>query len=242
MELETQFMFGDDILVCPKLTEPAEEETFLGGHGSAETRFLITCYLPRKDAGYEAFWYFWYDGVAEEGSTNQFFTRELPDEHQGIWVRGGSIIPILKFEDASSLLDVIDNDVSLRVYLDYHQQADGHLYLDDGESQRYRSDLDYVSVDYKYEGDTLKVKDREGYNGSTTKIISSVTIYGVKTEPSGVQNLYDPTQHVQFTYNDENKSLLLEGFEIPVDCGLAAHGSYTDLLKLTYPSAQEILL
>jgi len=102
----TQFMFGDSLLICPKLTNSTiDEET--GDH-----IFPIDCVFPK-----EALWYFWYAPIAFQGSSERQFL-ELNDLEQGIWVKGGSIIPSLYRFDAMSLLHALTNPMSLGIYLD----------------------------------------------------------------------------------------------------------------------------
>lgn len=49
-------------------------------------------------------------------------------------MRGGAIIPILQHSTEMSLLHAVGNPITLRVYPDADQRAQGKLYLDDGET------------------------------------------------------------------------------------------------------------
>ena len=77
--LETQFMFGNSILVCPKLSP---NDTFVEENGSMQ--WLVNCTLPKEYASddvqserHEASWYNWYSKVAEGGSSGK---KVLPED------------------------------------------------------------------------------------------------------------------------------------------------------------------
>ena len=144
IELETQFMFGKSILVCPKLSSSdAIRNTY-----SDEALWKINCVLPKVDDADDTLkWYFWYDKKAEQGSS---FTRMLPDNQQGIWVRGGSVLPILQHPDDMSLLAAIDNAIKLDIYLDDYDQAKGYVYMDDGQTFNFRDSCEKTLVEYSY--------------------------------------------------------------------------------------------
>ena len=93
---QSQFMFGRNILVCPKLTPKNETTSEFGSE-----HFIVWCSLPETQHSdedsidtYPAKWYDWYTKHSRAGSHSEFVMK-LPDEKQGIFVRGGSIIPIM---------------------------------------------------------------------------------------------------------------------------------------------------
>lgn len=53
-----------------------------------------------------------------------------------MWVKGGSIIPILNHLKELSLLRAIVNPIKLEVYADSSKTASGSLVLDDGWSTK----------------------------------------------------------------------------------------------------------
>lgn len=57
-----------------------------------------------------------------------------------MFVRGGSILPILLHPDCLSLLSCITNPIRVEVYPDSNGWAQGFLYVDDGETLKYRDD------------------------------------------------------------------------------------------------------
>jgi len=82
-DIQTQFMFGDSLLIAPKLDKPEVCLDYV-----EETEQRITAYLPERDL-----WYYWYDSQLHKGQES--FTKYLPDLEQGIYVRGGKIVPVL---------------------------------------------------------------------------------------------------------------------------------------------------
>ena len=56
---------------------------------------------------------------------------------QGIFVLGGTIIPMLQHDGCMALMECIYNEITLQVYLDANKTAYGELYLDDGETMNY---------------------------------------------------------------------------------------------------------
>ena len=66
-------------------------------------------------------------------------TIPIADNEQGVFIKEGSIIPLLNFDrKRMSLLQAIDDPVNLLIYPDLSTDtASGDLYLDDGESNNY---------------------------------------------------------------------------------------------------------
>jgi len=93
----------------------------------------------------------WYNYMTkkEETQLGTWQTRVLSDLDQAIFVRGGSIIPILTHDDCMALWACIDNPIKLEVYLERDGQAFGHLYLDDYWSNMYK-DGKYAQVDLTF--------------------------------------------------------------------------------------------
>ena len=56
----------------------------------------------------------------------------MTDNKQGIYVRGGSILPVKLHAGAESITSALDLGIRLEVYLDSNDEARGLLYIDDG--------------------------------------------------------------------------------------------------------------
>lgn len=82
-------------------------------------------------------WYYYYSGMMIAGS-NTTMTIPVADNEQGVFVREGSIIPLLNYErNRMSLLEAINDPVTLLIYQDSSHTATGDLYLDDGQTNNY---------------------------------------------------------------------------------------------------------
>ena len=81
----------------------------------------------------------WYNYYSKQQSldTGVWKTSTLTDLEQAVFVRGGSVIPILLHEGCMALLPCIRNPIRLEVYLDENDEASGELYLDDGETYEF---------------------------------------------------------------------------------------------------------
>lgn len=105
-------MFGDDILVAPKLFKsPYEANYFRSPLGTIYYKTPV--YLPK-----DVLWYYWYDKssyLQGEGSNTTVLIR---DDEQGVFVRGGSILPIKLHQGEESITHAKDKDINLEIYLD----------------------------------------------------------------------------------------------------------------------------
>jgi alpha-glucosidase (family GH31 glycosyl hydrolase) len=96
-DIYTQFMFGSDMLVAPKVTQP---DDVLAAFGLME----VSYYLPTSDS-----WYIWNTGT--KLSINGWQTVQLETEKEAKFARAGSIFPILEHQNCHSLLECIDNPI-----------------------------------------------------------------------------------------------------------------------------------
>jgi len=93
----------------------------------------VTYALPQG-----ATWYNYYSKTLEESTPEgEWVEVALPDLEQAVFVRGGTILPILLHENCMALLPCMMNDISFEIYPDSTGKATGTLYLDDGETSIY---------------------------------------------------------------------------------------------------------
>lgn len=85
-------MFGDSILYSAKLNPPLNN------------LWSVNSYLPQ-----ETEWYNYNTFKVEDRSGA--ITDQLSDLQQAIWIRGGSIVPILAHNNELSLLRALENDI-----------------------------------------------------------------------------------------------------------------------------------
>ena len=105
-----EFMFGDSMLVVPKLKAPTSDL-------EKQKKQEVTYMLPSGDL-----WYNYYSKQTEETKT-QWVTRTLPDLEQAVYIKGGSVLPILEHEGCMALTKCINNGIRLEVYLDTDNYA-----------------------------------------------------------------------------------------------------------------------
>lgn len=112
-----QFLLGGSVLVTPVLTQGAETvDGVFPGSGDGTT-----------------VWYDWYNQTAVTGvSKGQNVTIDAPLGHIPVYVRGGSVIPTQ--QPGKTTAESRQNPWGLIVALDLQGNAQGTLYLDDGES------------------------------------------------------------------------------------------------------------
>lgn len=115
-DADRQFLLGDAIMVTPCLVQGAT---------------TVDGVFPGVGAG--TVWYDWYNQTAITGvAPGQNVTINAPLGHIPLYVRGGYVIPMQ--EPGLTTAAVRESPWSLLVALDENGQAEGRLYLDDGES------------------------------------------------------------------------------------------------------------
>lgn len=128
-----------------------------------------------------------------------------------VFYRAGSILPILLHGNALSLLRAINNDIALEIYPTSKGQAEGNLVLDDGWSTK----TDESRFKFTYSSSGLLSMSFEG-NYKSGKAISSVSIYGVKSEPLMVVNLIT-NEEISFTYDAKAMSVNVGDLDFKLD-------------------------
>lgn len=152
-------------------------------------------------------------------------TKVWPVMEMPVFYRAGSILPILLHENALSLLRAINNDISLEIYPTSQGEAEGNLVLDDGWSTK----IDESRFVFSYSSIGTLSMTVEGVYKSGKKI-SSVSIYGVKSEPIMAFN-FVTKKEVSFVYDEKAMSVQLNELDIPLDQETPTH---LDLIQLTW--------
>ena len=203
-DVSTQFMFGGSLLVAPKLTKP--DDLLSSFH-----RQSVNYILPDDEL-----WYNYYT-KQQQSETGTWKTTTLPDLEQAVFVRGGSVLPILLHEDCMALLPCIRNPVRLEVYLDENDEASGELYLDDGETYEFQNNPDgHARIQFSYSGNTLSSSNVDGTNYSygEDQLVTQAVIYGFKSSPADVLS---GAIEVDYTYIPEQQALLINTSERTTD-------------------------
>lgn len=228
ISLDTQFMFGEHILVCPKLIQPDNEDKL----------WSVNCTMPTTSN-----WYYWYNRVSTPGSG--FQALQVPDSEQGIFVKGGAIIPILQHTDEMSLLHALGNDITLEIYPDQSGEAQGHLYMDDGATFAYQSSgCEKTYVKFSFTDNVLihaiDISNKCWYSGAEKTAISVIAIYDVLSEPVDVL-LKTTGESLDFKYSQEEKSLTVVDVPLTVYVPGEIRGQKTELVEVVYGEQPKVI-
>lgn len=184
LDADRQFMLGSAILVTPVLEEGAT---------------TVDGVFPGIGSG--TVWYDWYKQTSVTGvEAGQNVTIEAPLGHIPVYVRGGNVVPM--HEPGLTTAAVRASPWSLLVALDTSGEANGGLYLDDGESLEPEAT---AWVDFSVSKSSLAAM-RSGDYDEDQNPLGYVTILGVEGDVSSVTfggaNLdaenwhFDSTSHV----------------------------------------------
>lgn len=218
--LDNQFMFGREMLVAPKI----------GGTTHEDFSTDVQVYLPKED-------YYWYNYFSKNAvpSNDNLDTMTIADQEIALFIRSGSVLPILRHQNELSLLDAIKNPIGLELFLDSHANARGQLYLDDGDSFEYRTDKAKTLVHYNFHDGVLStvkaLPDEFHYEAAASKMITDVTIYGSQFEPLKVTDLATGTE-LEYEWDSHVNQLTIKNINYAVDDGLK-HNEPRDLLRVT---------
>lgn len=136
----------------------------------------------------------WFDYYTKQSvastAQGEWVTASLTDLEQAVFVRAGSILPILLHEDCYALLPCINNDVRLEVYPDSNGAASGGLYLDDGSSLEYSTarDSDSAWHSFTYADGTFSTDFDWGNGYGNVPVVTTVIFYGMSAKPTAVKN------------------------------------------------------
>jgi len=107
-------MLGSSFLVAPKIVraEPVPEKKFFSWGDESAPKTEIQVYLP-PDA-------LWYNYFSKEPQADSSQVREImvPESEQGLFVKGGSIVPISLHGKRLSVLRIKNRPIRLEVYVD----------------------------------------------------------------------------------------------------------------------------
>ena len=172
-DVASQFMFGSSILVAPKVTRP--QGVYKHMHMQE-----VTYALPEGES-----WFNYYSKASVESTPQgEWVTDALPDLEQAVYVRGGTVLPIMMHDDCPSILACIGNDLKLEIYPDADSNATGTLYLDDGSSYEFvDKDAKSARVSYSYNGGMISTSLVHGDEYQNFPNVSSIVVYGVDQAP-----------------------------------------------------------
>jgi len=161
-DIDRQFMLGPSLLIIPVLTPGASN---------------VSGVFPGSKQG--EVWYDWYTQAAMPDTKGNNVTIPAPLGHIPVYVRGGSILPMQ--QPGYTTLESRQNPWSLLVALDAIGDAEGQLYLDDGDSVAPEHSL---HVDFTVARNSLQASASGSYND--TNALADVTVMGIRAAPVGV--------------------------------------------------------
>ncbi|TNV84430.1 hypothetical protein FGO68_gene16765 [Halteria grandinella] len=191
--IDTNYMFGDCFFIAatyPQITD-------------------LRFYLPPSTD-----WYNFYTSEVQQVSNEARFIQ-VEQEEIGVFIKAGSIVPRKYMRRLSALSAKKDNyllDIYPELRGDLVGQAQGYLYLDDGETFNHIKKKEYTLVEFNFDQDTLffKVLNAQ-YTSGESFIVDEVNIFGLNQRPSQVRILsktfVKDGKNVTFKYSQEEKRL-----------------------------------
>eukprot|EP00347_Sterkiella_histriomuscorum_P014353 403361196 len=184
-DLESHFMYGDSILVVPKLTMSNQASNYrFQEYGQVE--YIVSTYLP-----FDSDWYFWYNKSQRISGQQQLQQMRILDSQQGIYVRAGSILPIKLHRGVESVMLAIDKGINLEIYLDKNDQAKGYLYLDDGLTFKNELQNERIYLEITYDSGFIYYENKiqNSYYLDSKILIENIIVYGVKDRAAPINFL-----------------------------------------------------
>ncbi|KAK0657371.1 glycoside hydrolase family 31 protein [Cercophora newfieldiana] len=184
---DLQFMLGQAVMVTPCLNQGAS---------------TVNGVFPGVGSG--TVWYDWYNQTAVKGvERGQNVTISAPLTHIPVYLRGGNIIPTQ--EPGMTTAESRKNPWGLIVALDLSGNAEGQLYLDDGESL-----VPAAKTWVKFFAGSSSLNVAPEGNYLDRNPLGTVSIMGVATAPSKVVLEGKELDSSSWTYSDESQLLILK--------------------------------
>jgi len=160
--IDTQYMMGPAVLITPVLTQGAT---------------TVTGYFPPS-----ANWYNFWDGtpLSSTGSV----TLNSPMEDLQVHIRGGNILPMST--PASTTTQSKKLPYSLLVALDTSGQANGFVFIDDGDTLNIEQEA--TIVQYMASAGTLKSTITQATQTAAPPNLGKITVLGTKSVSSVTVN------------------------------------------------------
>jgi alpha-D-xyloside xylohydrolase len=175
LDIQDQFMFGNEILVCPVTRQHATSRSV---------------YLPQTAGG----WFdFWTGENLKEGTT---FTANAPLNTIPLFVKAGSIIPMGPFIQYAN--ESKADTLELRVYTG----ADGHfsLYEDEGDNFNYQKNkFSNIPFTWNEKNQTLTIGRREGSFDGMLKNRTIQVVWIGRNTGVGINYTADKLQTISYS-------------------------------------------
>ncbi len=179
--IDSQFFFGDSILVSPVITENATD---------------VTIYLP-KDVFYN---FLTYSPVIGQGQTVRL--TNISYTSVPVHIKGGAVLP-LRVSSANTTTEVRTQDFELVIAPSLSNEATGSLYIDDGVSVK---QLKTTELFFSYSAGKLVTSGKAQTPGGTTAVkVGLISFLNVKRAPKSVKVNGKRVPNVNLAYDSANK-------------------------------------
>ncbi|ORX78974.1 putative alpha-glucosidase [Basidiobolus meristosporus CBS 931.73] len=178
---DLQFLVGPGILASPVLAE---------GATTVDAKFP------------EGIWYDYYNWSPINGTAKRTLSAPL-DGNLPLHIRGGHIIPTQ--EPAITIAQSRENPFSLLVALDEQGNAEGGLYLDDGQSIHVGQQ--FSKIFYRATSRGVQARGHFGYRSKA--LLKNITILGLKAQPNEVRVDGRAISPNQIFYHAEKRTLII---------------------------------
>ncbi|XP_078690866.1 lysosomal alpha-glucosidase-like isoform X5 [Branchiostoma floridae x Branchiostoma belcheri] len=188
--VDTQFLWGDSLMVTPVLEQEATK---------------VTAYFPNDT------WYDFYSGrpVVPVG---QNVTLDAPRDTINLHLRGGAIL--VTQQPAMTTTASRQNQFGLVVALNRTLEAWGGLFWDDGDTLDTEGKKEFTMIKFFSSRNTISSQvTMSGFPGTKDMTLGSIRVYGVSQEPHTVMA---NKQAVDFSYIQDAQMLSLNNLTLPL--------------------------
>lgn len=186
---DVQMLIGPALLISPVL---------------AEHSTIVNAYFPAGP------WYDITNGMVVN-SKGESLQLDAPIDKINVHVRGGFILPRQKPEMTTAQSRL--NKYSLTVALDAAGNANGELFIDDGESFLTVQNQMYTYVTFAHSANTLQIQP-QATNYQATQSLSDVTFFGIRQTVALVSVNGIPIAKSLWTYSNSAKRLTIHGLDL----------------------------
>ena len=191
LSIDQQFLWGPSLLITPVLKQGASS---------------VSGYFP------DAPWYDFYDGTLLQKSEGQYHTLPAPQDKINLHVRGGFILPTQQPDITTTASR--KNPFGLIVALSLEGEAEGGVFVDDGESLDPITKAPFLEVAYMASKNTLQ-SQIETKTYSVSPPLSTVDVYGVGEAVEQVK--VNGAAYKNFAYDSKSKTLKITGMSLAMD-------------------------
>ncbi|XP_066291230.1 lysosomal alpha-glucosidase-like isoform X2 [Branchiostoma lanceolatum] len=188
--VDTQFLWGDSLMVTPVLEKGATK---------------VTAYFPNDT------WYDFYSGrpVVPVG---QNVTLDAPQDTINLHLRGGAIL--VTQQPSTTTTASRKNQFGLVVALNRTLEAWGGLFWDDGDSLDTEGKKEFTMIKFFSSRNTISSQVMmSGYPGTKDMSLGSIRVYGVAQKPHTVMA---NKEAVNYSYVQDSQMLSLNNLTLPL--------------------------